>query len=120
MALQVPRAELHRRIAARTQAMLDGGVVAEVATLLAGTHPVSTTFARAHGLQDVTALLLGEIDRPTAAARLDARTRQYAKRQETWLRRLPGVHLVDGTRPAAEVAGRIAALLEGAPLPSGA
>ena len=116
----VPRAELHRRIEARTRAMLDGGVVEEVQALLAGPRPVSATFARAHGLQDVAALLAGEIDRATAEERLNARTRQYAKRQETWLRRLPGVHLVDGTRRPAETAARIAAVLAAAPLPSGA
>jgi tRNA dimethylallyltransferase len=95
-------------------------VLQEVRALLEGPRPVSSTFARAHGLQDVTALLHGEIDRATAEERLNARTRQYARRQETWLRRLPGVHAVDGTLPPAEAAARIAALLAGAPLPSGA
>jgi tRNA dimethylallyltransferase len=120
VALQVPRTELRRRIAARTRAMLDGGVVEEVAALLAARRPPSATFARAHGLDDVRALLEGRIDRATCERLLTERTRQYAKRQETWLRRLPGVRLVDATAAPAEVAARIAALAAGSPLPSSA
>ncbi len=118
--LDVPRAELHRRIAARTRAMLDGGVVEEVAALLARPRPPSATFDRAHGLDDVRALLGGRIDRATCERLLTERTRQYAKRQQTWLRRLPGLQPVAATGPPHEVAARIAALVAGAPLPSSA
>jgi tRNA dimethylallyltransferase len=59
----------------------------EVRAAIAG--PLSSTAARIHGLQDVRALLAGEIDRDEAIARLDARTRRYAKRQRVWMRRLP-------------------------------
>jgi len=119
--LDVPRAELHRRIAERTRAMLDGGVVEEVRALLARPEPVSSTFARAHGLSDVIELLEGA-PRAACEQRLVERTRQYAKRQQTWLRRLSRVHLVDGTLPVNEAAAQIDVLLaaerERSPLPS--
>jgi len=39
------------------------------------------------------------------------RTRRYAKRQRTWMRRLPGLRLVDADRPPAAVAAEIEAAL---------
>ena len=101
--------------------MLDGGVVEEVWALLARPEPVSSTFARAHGLSDVVELLEGA-PRAACEQRLVERTRQYAKRQQTWLRRLRRVRLVDGTLPVNEAAAEIEVLLaagrERSPLPS--
>ena len=90
--------------------MLDGGVVEEVRALLARPEPVSSTFARAHGLSDVVELLEGA-PRAACEQRLVERTRQYAKRQQTWLRRLRRVRLVDGTLPVNEAAAEIEVLL---------
>jgi tRNA dimethylallyltransferase len=40
------------------------------------------------------------------------RTRRYAKRQLTWLRKLPGTHLIDVTgRSAADVAAELLAII---------
>ena len=41
---------------------------------------------------------------------MEARTRRYAKRQRTWMRRLPGVQVVDGGRDPRAVAADIAGL----------
>jgi tRNA dimethylallyltransferase len=68
----------------------------------------STTAERIHGLQDVSALLAGEIDQDESIRRLETRTRRYAKRQRTWMRRLPDVRIVDATRDPRAVAGDIA------------
>lgn len=78
-----PRAELHQRIAARTRAMLDGGAIAEVAALA---EP-SATCGKAIGFREIRRLLAGEIDRATCEDLINAATRQYAKRQDTWFRR---------------------------------
>ena len=43
-----------------------------------------------------------------AIRRMETRTRRYAKRQRTWMRRLPEVRVVDATRDAGAVAGDIA------------
>lgn len=77
------RADLHARIARRTRTMLSGGAVEEVAAL-AG---VSSTCEKAIGFREIQALLAGEIDRATCEELINAATRQYAKRQETWFRR---------------------------------
>jgi tRNA dimethylallyltransferase len=83
LVIQRTRPDLHARIARRTRAMLDGGALEEVAALA----EVSTNCEKAIGFREVRALLAGEIDRPTCEERINAATRQYAKRQETWFRR---------------------------------
>ena len=93
--LSVPSEVVSERIARRARRMLEEGVEAEVRDALAG-HTLSSTAARIHGLQDMTALVTGEIDRDEALRRLIARTRRYAKRQRTWMRRTPGLHAVAG------------------------
>ena len=108
--LQLPAAEGAARIAARTRAMFDAGVVEEVRAAL-GRGPLSETAARIHGLQDVTALIGGEINREEAIRRLDSRTRRYAKRQRTWMRKLPGLRPIDASQRPAAMSAEIASLL---------
>ncbi len=105
--LALPPAETAGRIRARTEAMFAGGVVEEVRAARAR-HVFSSTAERIHGLQDVTALLAGEIPLDEAKRRLEMRTRRYAKRQRTWMRRLPEVRVVDAAREPRAVAGDIA------------
>jgi tRNA A37 N6-isopentenylltransferase MiaA len=56
-------------------------------------------------------VLRGETGVAAARDALVARTRQYARRQEIWLRRIPGLQTVDGTLPPAEAAAAIAGAL---------
>lgn len=77
------RPDLHARIALRTRGMLDGGALEEVAAL----EEVSSNCEKAIGFREIRALLAGEIDRATCEDLINAATRQYAKRQETWFRR---------------------------------
>ena len=95
LGLQVPADTVRERIEARTRAMFGLGVEREVAAAIAA-GPLSATAARIHGLSDVRALLDGEIDRDEAVRRLVVRTRQYARRQRVWMRRLPGLRPVAG------------------------
>jgi tRNA dimethylallyltransferase len=81
--IQRTRPDLHARIARRTRAMLDGGAREEVAALA----DVSTNCEKAIGFREIRALVAGEIDRATCEDLINAATRQYAKRQETWFRR---------------------------------
>lgn len=81
--LRRARAELHARIADRTRAMLAGGAIDEVAALT----EVSATCVKAIGIREIKSLLAGGIDRSTCEELINAATRQYAKRQETWFRR---------------------------------
>ena len=81
--IQRGRPDLHARIARRTRVMLDGGASAEVAAL---TH-ASANCEKAIGVREIRSLLAGEIDRATCEDLINAATRQYAKRQESWFRR---------------------------------
>lgn len=106
--LQIDRALVHERINARTPRLLDDGGIAEIEALLADPRPLSHTADRAHGLDDVRELLAGGISRAACEERLSARTRQYAKRQDTWLRRLGQAEPIDANRPPEAVAAEIA------------
>jgi tRNA dimethylallyltransferase len=81
--IQRSREELHRRIALRTKGMLSGGAVEEVAAL----GETSAGLAKAIGLGEIRRLLAGEIDLQACEDLINAATRQYAKRQETWFKR---------------------------------
>lgn len=77
--------ELDARIARRAHAMLQEGVLEEVAAL-EGVN-LSSTAAKTLGLPRVQAHLRGELPLDELAAAIALDTRQYAKRQRTWLRR---------------------------------
>lgn len=79
-------AELDARIARRTAAMLRGGALDEVRAV-AG-KPLSATAAKTLGLPQIMQHLQGgESDTDQLQADIHLATRQYAKRQRTWLRR---------------------------------
>jgi len=100
--LEVPTDELERRIVVRTDEMFATGVVDEVrAALAAG---ISRTASKALGLDDIASLPEEE-----ARERIIVRTRRYAAYQRKWMRRIPGLVPVDGTRSAEEVAEAILA-----------
>lgn len=111
-ALEIDRAVVHDRINARTPRLLDEGGIAEIETLLADPRPLSHTAARAHGLDDIRAYSDGQISRAECEQRLATRTRQFAKRQDTWRRRLEHAELVDANRDATAVAADIAQRLQ--------
>jgi tRNA dimethylallyltransferase len=94
--LELPADELDRRIRARAEAMIARGAVDEARTAIAG--PISKTAAKALGLAELTTLPLAE-----ATERLIERTRRYAAYQRKWMRRIPGIELVDADRPPGEV-----------------
>jgi tRNA dimethylallyltransferase len=78
------REELYARIDARVEAMVAAGAAEEVRA--ADAAGASVTARRALGFDE---LLRGDV------AGMRQRTRRYAKRQLTWMRRLPGVRLAD-------------------------
>ncbi len=97
--LTMERAALRKRAAERMWAMVDAGAVDEARGAYdAGIGP---TAAAAVGFRE---LLDGNVERAVT------KTRQLAKRQETWMRRLGGVTILDVTlRSAGEVADDIVA-----------
>ncbi len=84
--LALERRALQERIAARLDAMLAGGWIEEVAALLAAGADPGAPGLQALGYPEVVAHLRGDLDRGALRERILLRTRQYAKRQETWWR----------------------------------
>jgi tRNA dimethylallyltransferase len=100
VALDVPAAELERRIAERTRAMAGWGAAAEARAALAG--PLSASARKVIGLEEFARLPEEE-----AVAAVTLRTRQYAAYQRKWLRRIPGAVSVAADRPPDAVADAI-------------
>jgi tRNA dimethylallyltransferase len=95
--LTMPRELLYQRIEARVDAMLAAGAREEV--LGAQAAGAAGTARKALGFQE---LLDGDVEA------MKQRTRNYAKRQLTWMRKLAGAHLIDiAGRRANEVAAEI-------------
>jgi tRNA dimethylallyltransferase len=95
------RAALYRRIDDRIDAMLAAGVAREVKAADAA-HASSTARAALGFAQ----LLEGDVDG------MRTRTRRYAKRQLTWLRKLPGALTIDlTTRDAQSAAAEVRSAL---------
>ena len=92
------RAELHRRIAERFDAMLRAGLVEELAALRKRFElSAGLPSMRCVGYRQAWRFLEGEIGAKELRETGIAATRQLAKRQLTWLRSLPGVE------PASEL-----------------
>ncbi|MET0638626.1 MAG: tRNA dimethylallyltransferase [Hyphomicrobium sp.] len=85
--LHVDRAELHARADARFGRMLEDGALDEVRALEAMQLDPGLPAMRAIGVGPLIRLLRGDIGREEAGDLAKAETRQYIKRQETWLRR---------------------------------
>ncbi|WP_164924391.1 tRNA (adenosine(37)-N6)-dimethylallyltransferase MiaA [Sinorhizobium fredii] len=80
------RALLHSRIDRRFETMLASGAVEEVRALLALKLSPDMPVMKAIGVQQIAAMLEGEMSAAEVIATGAAATRQYAKRQMTWFR----------------------------------
>lgn len=98
--LDVPKEELERRIARRTDAMFEAGVEEEVRRALE--RPLSAAARKTIGLDEIE-----ELSRAEASAALVIRTRRYATYQRKWMRRMPGLVSVRADRDPSEVADEI-------------
>jgi len=109
-ALERPRAEVHDRINRRVVQMFQDGLIDEVRQLQAGPHPIGPVPAQGVGYLEVIELLEGRLSEPLALERIQARTRQFAKRQSTWFRGLSEVEsiAVESGETAVQVADRLA------------
>lgn len=99
--LTMEREQLYRRIDARVDAIVAAGAEEEVrrAEELGPSH----TARKALGFSD---LLEGDVDR------MKQRSRNYARRQMTWMRKMPNVHRIDMTeRTPGDAAEEIQAAL---------
>jgi len=87
--LDLPRKELYARIDRRVRDMVVGGLVDEVKALLQLPKPLSKETRQALGYKEVIEHLNDGPDLEETIARIQTRTRQFAKRQLTWFRNMP-------------------------------
>ena len=106
-----PREELFARINARVEAMISAGLEDEARRALAH-GPLNSL--NTVGYKEMAMYLRGEMDFPTAVARIAKNTRVYAKKQLTWLKRDPEVIYLRPAEEAFSLArGHIDAALRG-------
>ena len=99
LVLHTPDRELqNRRIALRTEKMLEAGLLEETRRLLAaGALAEGNTAAQAIGYKEMLSYLAGTQTLAQAEEALVIATRQYAKRQDTWFRRTQDAHRIELT-----------------------
>ncbi|MFN2433497.1 MAG: tRNA (adenosine(37)-N6)-dimethylallyltransferase MiaA [Gemmatimonadota bacterium] len=88
--LEVPVAELERRITVRLESMLESGWVEEARALFERFGGAGTRALDALGYPELFAVFRGERTLPEALEVTRLRTRRYAKRQRTWFRNQDG------------------------------
>ena len=88
------REEMKRLIDLRVDKMVEAGLVDEVKALLRRGIPREATALQAIGYKEFAGVLEGEKTEEEAIAEVKLRSRQYAKRQLTWLRRNEAIHWI--------------------------
>ena len=86
------REEMKRVIDLRVDRMVEQGLFDEVRALLQSGVPRTATAMQAIGYKECLGVLAGECSEDEAVAEIKLRSRQYAKRQLTWLRRNKDIH----------------------------
>jgi tRNA dimethylallyltransferase len=86
LSVEVEREELYRRCDERFDAMLSHGAADEAKAILALGLSDSLPAMRAVGLPELLSYLRGELSLEEARTVAKVKTRQYAKRQLTWIR----------------------------------
>lgn len=97
LGLRLPREELYRRIDARVDAMMAGGIVEETRRLLEGLPRWAGGPLQALGYREIVAYLEGQMDLHEAIHQIKQASRQFAKRQICWYKQFPEVVWFDLT-----------------------
>ena len=85
---------MKRIIDLRVDRMVAQGLFDEVRALVESGVPRTATAMQAIGYKECLGCLAGECTQDEAVAEIKLRSRQYAKRQLTWLRRNPDIHWI--------------------------
>jgi len=88
------REDMKALIDRRVDKMVEEGIIAEVDRLLAAHLPEGSTALQAIGYKEFFPWRRGEATLEEAVEELKLRSRQYAKRQLTWLRRNKAIHWI--------------------------
>ena len=88
------REDMKRLIDRRVDRMAEDGLLDEVHALLTSGVPRDATALQAIGYKEFLGVLEGTASEAEALEEVKLRSRQYAKRQLTWLRRNPAIHWI--------------------------
>lgn len=93
--LTMDRGRLYERINQRVDIMISSGLVEEVEQLIKnGVNPDGQAM-QGIGYKEIIKYLKGEVSLPVAIELIKKATRNFAKRQLTWYRRMPYIYWVD-------------------------
>jgi len=108
--LTMPRMLLYERINQRFDRMMAEGLLAEVQNLYRRGVGLNTPAAQGYGYRELFLYLEGKLGLISAVDLAKKRTREYAKRQLTWLHSLSAVNWVE-VNSTIEAVGKIESLL---------
>ncbi len=94
MGLRRSKEDLHERIGRRVEQMMRSGLADEVRRLACG-PALGKEASQAVGYRELLAHLKGECALEEAVEQIKLRTRQFAKAQATWFKRIAGVEWFD-------------------------
>ena len=114
--LRPPREQLYRRINRRVEDMFAAGLLEEARALLDLPNAGSIKALSALGYRQACAVWQGRMSREEALVSTQAATRQYAKRQLTWLKREADIHWFEGFGDDPQVQRRIMEALSRTPV----
>jgi tRNA dimethylallyltransferase len=112
LALDLEREALYARIDARCRAMIEAGLLQELRDLQEAGYGLELRPMQAIGYRHVLPVVRGEDTLANALQAMCRDTRHFARRQLTWLRRVPDAIWVDPSNPEA-IVERVAAFLAG-------
>ncbi|MEX0936465.1 MAG: tRNA (adenosine(37)-N6)-dimethylallyltransferase MiaA [Pirellulales bacterium] len=104
--LSHPRPRLHERIDQRVEWMFQSGFVEEVRGLLDEGRELGRTAGQAVGYREVLDHLDGRFSLEETIERVKARTRRFARRQETWFRSLGECRIISVDEDSPESVAR--------------
>jgi tRNA dimethylallyltransferase len=93
--LTLERSQLYERINHRVDVMLAEGLEQETRRLLEADVSPSSLSMRSIGYRQMAQYLAGELDRATMVTKIKQATRNFAKRQCTWYKKMPYIHWFD-------------------------
>ncbi len=111
--LSRPREELYQRINQRVDEMVENGLLIEVEDYLAAGYSQENPAVRALGYRDIIDALENKVSLEQALELMKQKSRNYAKRQETWFRSMNNAdRIACASYSVPELAQQIATRLE--------
>lgn len=109
--LQMPRASLYDRINRRVDLMVEAGLFEETRKLLDMGVPLTAQSMKSIGYRQVVQYFRGEWAREESITKLKQATRNFAKRQITWYKKMPYIQWLSLDDPP-DYAACVAAMLQ--------